>query len=459
MPDETPSVIADRYRLDELIERGPVSEVWRGHDLRADWPVAIKLLSAEADTGLGARARAVAKIVHPNVVTVFDVGDHDGRPYLVMELLTGATLAEQETPLETAAICELMGTVASGLDAAHREGVVHGNLKPQDLRRAGGGTVKIVGFGGVAGDATPYSAPEQLDGGTASAASDLYALGCIAYELLCGQPPFSGPDLATQHLQRSPTWPSQHRGDLPEDLERLVLSLLAKDPGARPASAATVRNAFAAVNRPEETQPQPATVPSEAHRMEPRVGDTAIFDAADEPSPDGNRRVVIQAVAAVLVIVVVTVVLIVLSNNRSKPTAAAPSATPAAVTSSAAPEPTSTPTPTPTPSPTPTKTAESTDDPEFARTPPGGWENWLRQFDSSIMSQERLGGIDPEVAGEARGHIREAGRALVEGKERNAFRQIERAMSNLAKAREKGKMDPEGPLIQFLDGPAGAFAR
>ncbi|MFI6319208.1 protein kinase [Nonomuraea sp. NPDC050556] len=466
-------MIVERYRLDELIERGPVSEVWRGHDLQADWPIAVKILTAEADDDVrqrfGVLARAVAGVVHPSVVTVFDVGEHDGRPYLVTELLNGPTLAEEiagRGPMEVPAACELVGKLAAGLDAAHRAGVVHGHLKPQDLRRAGGGALKIVGFGPSAGVAapTPYTAPEQLDGGEAGPAADLYALGCVCYELLCGRPPFEEPDLADKHLHRPPTWPSQHNSDIPDELERLVLSMLAKDPAARPASAMHVRQALAAVTSPPDTRPQPSvpaamhTQPAAVSPEQPRVGDTAVFDGlVEEARPAGSsRRVVIQAVAAVAVIVVVTVVLIMLSNRGDK-TATPPPATLTPETSAPVAS------PTPTPSPTPTQPDVQTPTPtervDLGNEPPGGWRHWLEVFDSSVLSQEKLGGIDPEVAAKAHERIREAGRSLQDGDERGARREISKVMRDLEKARSKNRMNGEGPLIDFLDGKPGAYAR
>lgn len=294
MSEETPSLIADRYRLDELIGRGPAGEVWRAHDERADWTVAVKILTAGSRELLTHHAQTVARVVHPNVAMVLDIGEHDGSPYLVMEYLTGLSLGEElaeHGPFGIVEACDLIGQAAAGLDAAHRAGVVHGEVEPDSFRRAGSGVLKVVGFGiqrdpdrgdGVSGPAGPggagapagpggaragdgkpaeavritrYSAPEQLDG-HAGPASDLYALGCVCYELLCNRPPFVefGEELADQHRNAAPEPPTRLRPAIPAELEQLILAMLAKDPAARPASGDVVRRRLAGIARPGATQ-------------------------------------------------------------------------------------------------------------------------------------------------------------------------------------------------------------
>ncbi|KAA9378498.1 protein kinase [Microbispora cellulosiformans] len=277
-----PSVLGGRYELEDLIGRGGMGEVWRGRDLRAHRPVAVKILAPQV-AGLASRerfareARAAARIVHPNVVTVLDVGEEDARPYLVMELLTGRSLAEELTDrgrYSVAEACDLTSQAAAGLDAAHRAGVVHRDVKPANLHRTASGALKVVDFG-VAQVATEaarltavgafvgtaaYLAPEQIEGRGAGAACDLYALGCVCYELLCGQPPFTGsaPELVYRHIHQAPVPPSRHRPDIPAELERLILALLAKDPAARPAGAEAARRVLAAVALTTGQAPHPA---------------------------------------------------------------------------------------------------------------------------------------------------------------------------------------------------------
>ncbi|MFC6074119.1 serine/threonine-protein kinase, partial [Microbispora bryophytorum] len=265
-----PSTLGGRYELEELIGRGGMGEVWRGRDLRAHRPVAVKILAPQV-AGVASRerfareARAAARVVHPNVVTVLDVGEQDARPYLVMELLSGRSLAEElldRGRYGVAEACHLMSQAAAGLDAAHRAGVVHRDVKPANLHLTASGVLKVVDFGvaqvateaarltmvGAVVGTAAYLAPEQIDGRGGGSACDLYALGCVCYELLCGRPPFTGsaPELVYQHIHQAPVPPSRHRPDIPAELERLIMALLAKDSGGRPADAEVARRILAA---------------------------------------------------------------------------------------------------------------------------------------------------------------------------------------------------------------------
>ncbi|MGW4966682.1 serine/threonine-protein kinase [Nonomuraea sp. NPDC004186] len=282
MSDATPSLVADRYRLDERISSGPMGEVWRGYDTRADWVVAVKVLGARVAGGatrevLRQHAQAVARVIHPNVAMVLDVGDHDGAPFLVMEFLTGPSLGEElaaRGPLPIVEVCDLIGQAAAGLDAAHRAGVVHGHVAPHSFRMAGSGVLKVVGFGmddRVPGDPR-YVAPERVAGQEAAAAGDLYALGCVCYELLCGRPPFgdeAGDDSGGASGRGVPAPPSASRAEVSAELDRLVLAMIAEDPAQRPGSGEAIRRALAAIARPRAN---PAAPPAAAPPMPPGPG-------------------------------------------------------------------------------------------------------------------------------------------------------------------------------------------
>ncbi|MFC5830790.1 serine/threonine-protein kinase [Nonomuraea insulae] len=250
-------MVADRYRLDERIGSGPMGEVWRGYDTRADWVVAVKVLGARA-AGAATRevlrqhAQAVARVIHPNVAMVLDVGEHEGAPFLVMEYLTGLSLGEElaaRGPMKIVEVCDLVGQAAAGLDAAHRAGVVHGQVDPDSFRLASSGVLKVVGFGmdgrePVRGDGR-YAAPERTTEEAAQPSGDVYALGSVCYALLCGRPP-SGEQLVP---------PSATRSEVPPELDRLVLAMIDQDPAKRPTSGEAIRRTLAAIARPKPGPP------------------------------------------------------------------------------------------------------------------------------------------------------------------------------------------------------------
>lgn len=260
-------LIADKYRLIRLLGEGAAGSVWEAENVLVGRRVAIKLLHPDLteDAALRARflaeARASARIAHPNVVDVFDVGRDGERPFIVMELFLGETL---EAVLETRGAvgpaygCELMLQVLAGLDAAHQLGIVHRDLKPANIMvvhpRPERPVIKVLDFGiakGVlADDVVPdesgllfgtaeYISPEAARGGLVDARSDLYAAGCILYELLAGHPPFVGDCAAvlSAMLTKAPRPLHEFVPTIPPALERVVMTTLSKDPVGRPASA------------------------------------------------------------------------------------------------------------------------------------------------------------------------------------------------------------------------------
>jgi hypothetical protein len=255
-------MLGRRYALLEQIGAGGYSEVWRGTDMVLARPVAIKLLHigyaqhAEALTRFRAEAQHAGGLSDENIARVYDYGEPDPPqpPFLVMELVDGPSLAGALAggPLDPARSLDIVAQTASGLHAAHLAGVVHRDIKPGNLLLAPGGIVKITDFGiayavgsvPVTGTGqlvgTPgYLAPERAMGEPATAASDLYALGVVAYECLAGAPPFTGPPLAVAlaHRERPlpplPAW-------VPAEVAELVRELTAKDAADRPRSAGEV---------------------------------------------------------------------------------------------------------------------------------------------------------------------------------------------------------------------------
>ena len=253
------AVVAGRYRLEGRIAAGGMGEVWKGTDVVLGRPVAVKLLRAgyAQDPGSLARfrseARHAASLSHPGIAQVYDYGQAEP-PYLVMELVDGPSLAQVlgGGPLDPGRAMDVVAQAAAGLDAAHRAGLVHRDIKPGNLLLGPGGQVKITDFGisRAAGSATvtgtgellgtpAYLAPERLAGQVATPASDLYSLGVLAWECLAGTPPFTGTpvEVALAHRDRPlPPLPAA----VPADVAALVAELTARDPLARPRGAGEV---------------------------------------------------------------------------------------------------------------------------------------------------------------------------------------------------------------------------
>jgi serine/threonine protein kinase len=256
-------VLADRYRLVSPLGRGGMGQVWEALDTRLDRRVAVKLLTsgtfaASPDFGLDVRrftreAAVTAGLVHPSVPAVFDAGTYDGGLYLVMELIDGCTIGDllaEQGPLPVAWAAGIAGQVAAVLVIAHQREILHRDIKPQNVMLTRDGTAKILDFGvagiisqritstGVTVGTPGYIAPEQLHNLPATPQTDLYALGCLLYEMLAGEPVFTATSpagLFRMHLEQAP--PPLRRRDVPPQLESLLWQLLDKDPARRPADA------------------------------------------------------------------------------------------------------------------------------------------------------------------------------------------------------------------------------
>ncbi|MCX5207574.1 protein kinase [Streptomyces sp. NBC_00237] len=262
------TVLDGRYRLIEPIGAGGFGQVWQAHDPKVDRLVAVKVLTGDGNTDHDrqvarfAREAAVAGgLAHPHIVTVHDFGSavHDGQlyAYLVMQLLPGlslsAALRKELPPLPTALY--MAACVADALEAAHEAGLTHRDIKPSNIIVREDGHATVVDFGiskgsdpshditttGVLIGTPAYMAPEALSG-TVDYRSDLYSLGCVLYELVTGQRPFTGTSwqLINQHIHEQPTPLRALRPEVPTELEQLVGQLLAKDPRHRPDSAGEV---------------------------------------------------------------------------------------------------------------------------------------------------------------------------------------------------------------------------
>ena len=260
------TVLRERYRLDSELGRGGMGTVYRATDLELEREVAVKVLSAQSQTPearnrLIREARAAAALNHPHIVTVHDVGEENGLPFLVMELVAGPRLS-QARPADLARVVEIAIQICAALEHAHANKIVHRDLKPDnDLLSGSAATnVKLADLGlalpaygarisraGVIVGTASYMAPEQALGQPVDGRSDLYALGVLLYELTAGRLPFSGDDpltIVSQHVHAHVVPPRVLRPDIPRALEAIILRLLAKDPAQRFATATETRAAL-----------------------------------------------------------------------------------------------------------------------------------------------------------------------------------------------------------------------
>ncbi|MEU7816281.1 Stk1 family PASTA domain-containing Ser/Thr kinase [Pseudonocardia sp. NPDC049154] len=267
----TPKLLSERYQLGDTLGYGGMSEVHRGMDTRLSRDVAIKVLRADLarDPQFQLRfrreAQNAAALNHPAIVAVYDTGETQSEfgplPYIVMEFVDGQTLREivkTTGPLSQQRVIEVMADVCAALDFSHRHNIIHRDVKPANIMITRNGAVKVMDFGiaralgegqnvtqtaAVIGTAQ-YLSPEQARGEQVDARSDVYAAGCVLFELLTGEPPFTGDTpvaVAYQHVREDPRRPSDVNPQIPPSLDAVVLKALSKNPANRYQSAAEMR--------------------------------------------------------------------------------------------------------------------------------------------------------------------------------------------------------------------------
>jgi serine/threonine-protein kinase len=252
-------VLAERYELEELVGAGGMSSVYRAHDRLLDRKVALKILHQQYSDDdeyvqrFRHEARSVAALSHPNIVTVIDRGEHGGRQFIVFEYVRGDNLKqllerEGRIPIQTA--LELAIQVARGLSFAHQNGLVHRDVKPQNVLLNGDGQAKVTDFGiarsldvkhgmtqtGTVLGTSDYIAPEQAQGLRVDECSDVYSLGVVLYELLANEVPYKGENfvaVAMRHISEPPPPVRDKRRDVSPRLEAVVMCAMAKDPADR----------------------------------------------------------------------------------------------------------------------------------------------------------------------------------------------------------------------------------
>jgi serine/threonine-protein kinase len=373
--------VGGRYRVGERVGHGGMGEVFAAHDERLDREVALKLLRADLLDQDGMRervlaeARLAARLTHPHVVAVLDTGEEEGRPYVVMERLSGRTLRDElaRGPLPEERVRDVGLQVLRALEAAHELGIVHRDMKPGNVLDAGVGTWKVADFGiakWVHADETltgtgellgspSYLAPERIEGREAGPASDLYAVGVLLYEALCGRRPYSATDpisLATRIAEGAFEPVRTVRPDAAPELVAVIERAMQRDPAQRFADAKGMARALAVTDRTADGTPtevsrvttppdgdgaadgdatetvampalertarlpaQPAAAPAAAPPQDP--GDTRLETepgAAARVRPAAGRRWTIVA-AAIVAIVLVTVLALVAFSGSDRP--------------------------------------------------------------------------------------------------------------------------------------------
>jgi serine/threonine protein kinase len=320
-------VLGARYELRQALAHGGMGEVWVGYDRVLGREVAVKVLDIgtapddRAAERFRHEATSAAALSHPNVVSVYDAGIEEGLAFLVMELLSGPTVAEliqERGPLSVTFALDLARQAAEGLDAVHMVGVVHRDVKPGNLMLDQHGRLKVLDFGiarlaeatapqltasGTVFGSAAFLSPEQARGEAATAASDHYALGCVLMAMLTGQPPFAAEHpmgLLRQHLDARPPRVRARRPDVPAWVDKVVDDLLAKDPERRAAGvAALLRNRTAA---PGSGQGMTAVLPAAAAPLPPPLASTPLapppLAPTPPPPPSGSPTVVLPTVDA-----------------------------------------------------------------------------------------------------------------------------------------------------------------
>ncbi|HWG98107.1 MAG TPA: serine/threonine-protein kinase, partial [Pilimelia sp.] len=282
--------LKERYQMGRFpLAHSGMGEVWTARDILLDRAVIVKLVGgATMDADLVRRFRReallTARLHHPGVPAVYDLGEHRGRPYLVLQEINGITLSDlvaEQGPLPVAWVAAIGAQISAVLLAARDLGLVHRDIKPSNAMLEASGAVKVLDFGlavvhgdnrypritrtgqtlGTAG----YLAPEQIVGDPTDHRTDLYGLGATLFDLLTGCPPFDGATTVTtmrRQLESAPPRPAQLRPDLPDPLDDLVHALLAADPRDRPDSAAQVYAALAPLA--DDLPPIPGVVADDA---------------------------------------------------------------------------------------------------------------------------------------------------------------------------------------------------
>ncbi|MFV0494082.1 Stk1 family PASTA domain-containing Ser/Thr kinase [Mycobacterium sp.] len=343
----TPKHLSDRYELGDILGFGGMSEVHLARDHRLHRDVAVKVLRADLarDPSFYLRfrreAQNAAALNHPAIVAVYDTGEAETPagplPYIVMEYVDGVTLRDivhTDGPMPPKRAIEVIADACQALNFSHQNGIIHRDVKPANIMISSTSAVKVMDFGiaraiadggnsvtqtsAVIGTAQ-YLSPEQARGDTVDARSDVYSLGCVLYEMLTGEPPFTGDSpvsVAYQHVREDPEPPSERNEDISTDLDAVVLKALAKNPENRYQTAAEMRADLVRVHNGETPEAPRVLTGADRRSMLAASGgfpggartDTLVRPAYDDADDTGGAAAVGRWVAVVAVLAVLTVV-------------------------------------------------------------------------------------------------------------------------------------------------------
>jgi serine/threonine protein kinase len=438
-------LLAGRYALGALLGVGGMAQVYRARDRALQRTVAVKVLGPpyDQDPELVARfdreARAAAALNHPNIVTIFDSGTDGQLHYLVMEYVEGETLAAllgREGPLAPGRAALVAHQVCQALAAAHARGLVHRDVTPGNVLLSRSGLVKVADFGIAKATATPtltgggmvlgtaaYLAPEQAQGGPVDGRSDLYALGCVLYELLTGVPPFAGDSpvtVAAQHVTEPPEPPSRRNPQIGADLEAVVLTALAKRPRDRyqsaTAMAADLERAAADHATADLPLPAWAAAPATDRRASPTdapgSAPTVVMAVPRAARRAGWRRSALAVGAGIVVLLAVALWL-----GAGTPTDRQPSAGPS------------------TSSPATTSPAPTTPPTQPQASPPAA----LAALTETVTTGQQQGTVD-KGAEDLLKQAQEVLRAVQEGKAEDARKRLDDLQRKTDELTQQGKI-------------------
>ncbi len=335
----------DRYEVIERVGVGGMAEVYRARDGLLGREVAVKVLSDRLSTDSSfverfrREAQAAANLSHPNIVSLYDYGSDEAGNFIVMELIDGRGLEAviaAEAPLLPERAAEIASDVARALERAHNTGLVHRDVKPSNIMITSYGQTKVTDFGiaralgdgeqtmtqtGMVIGTASYLAPEQAQGNPVDVRSDVYALGCVLYEMLTGRPPFTGDtplSIAYKHVREDPQKPSELNPDVSEALDAIVMKALAKNPDNRYQTAREMREDLQRfiVGHPVQATPLLAAATTVAAAASgTQVMQRQEEEWIDDPEADDKKRPAIYVAAALLILGVFALLAYLLANN------------------------------------------------------------------------------------------------------------------------------------------------